>query len=443
MDSTPWLLDYMNKHAAAKYRGDRVHIDIFTDSDTSSSDSDDSDTSSSDSEYSDSVETHSSDSDDEPSSASSEENVPRDKPITMGADVVITNEHNTFFSRDGVTREVTQADFSHIADKAFVMFFMSTCPHCIHMMPVYQSVMKYINEHDNYSSYAVSNKEHSLCSHYGIDGFPTILYLEHKQKMSMYEQGPNEKELMKWAKKCIKGVFSEKPDKHFLLQRLQNHLQGIKPKERKETFFEKGTVIEITPDDIPILSKENTIVLMFFAPWCGYCQEAKPEYEILSKKVSFPLYAINCEEYKNVSSRYGVDGFPSFRKIQDGKVVSTYDRERIAAYMEKWAVDKVEEVDVPDSDSINPDVLSIVMFYAPWCGHCVKSKPNVNKFITEFKKESSIPCMKINCDEHKEIQNTYGINGFPTIAATKDKKIVKKYDGDRSVDSLLKWAREQ
>jgi len=436
----------MNKHDVAKYRGDRVHIDIDTDFDTSSSDSDtsssDSDTSSSDSEYSDSVETHSSDSDDEPPSASSGEDVPANNPISMGGDVKIMHVHNTFFSRDGVTKEVTQADFSHIADKAFVMFFMSTCPHCINMMPVYQSVMKHINENDNYSSYAVSNSQHTLCSHYGIDGFPTILYLEHKKKMSMYDKDPTEKELMKWAKKCVKGVFSEKPDKKLLLQRFKEQLyQGIKPKEQ-ETFFEKGTVAEITPDDILTHSKNNTIVLMFFAPWCGYCQAAKPEYETLSKEVSSPLYAINCDTYKNVTSRYGVEGFPTICKIENGKVVSTYDGERIAKDMKKWT-EEVEKIDVPDSDSINPDVLSIVMFYAPWCGHCVHAKPNVNKFITTYKNESSMPCIKINCDEHKKIQETYGINGFPTIATTKHGKIVEKYDGDRSVESLLEWAREQ
>ena len=58
----------------------------------------------------------------------------------------------------------------------------------------------------------------------------------------------------------------------------------------------------------------------------------------------------------------------------------------------------------------------LVMFYADWCGHCKKIKPDWDEAAKEVGYEKMI---KVNVgdvtEEQKKTMNTYGIQGFPTI----------------------------
>lgn len=58
----------------------------------------------------------------------------------------------------------------------------------------------------------------------------------------------------------------------------------------------------------------------------------------------------------------------------------------------------------------------LVMFYADWCGHCKKIKPDWDEAAKEVGGEKMI---KVNVgdgtEEQKKTMNTYGIQGFPTI----------------------------
>eukprot|EP00959_Pyramimonas_sp_CCMP1952_P354290 7422311-Pyramimonas_sp.AAC.1 len=55
----------------------------------------------------------------------------------------------------------------------------------------------------------------------------------------------------------------------------------------------------------------------------------------------------------------------------------------------------------------------IVEFYAPWCGHCQKLAPEWTKAATQLKGVAKVGA--VNCDDEKDLAQTYGIKGFPTI----------------------------
>lgn len=55
----------------------------------------------------------------------------------------------------------------------------------------------------------------------------------------------------------------------------------------------------------------------------------------------------------------------------------------------------------------------IVEFYAPWCGHCQKLKPEYEKLGKIC--DGLINVAAVDCDADKSIAAEFGVKGFPTI----------------------------
>ena len=69
----------------------------------------------------------------------------------------------------------------------------------------------------------------------------------------------------------------------------------------------------------------------------------------------------------------------------------------------------------------------MVEFYAPWCGHCKKLRPEYDQAAAELKAKN-IKLGKVNCDAeiNNEICEKYEIEGFPTLKIFKEEHIQNK-----------------
>jgi thiol-disulfide isomerase/thioredoxin len=90
------------------------------------------------------------------------------------------------------------------------------------------------------------------------------------------------------------------------------------------------------------------------------------------------------------------------------------------------------EGDLKDFDNIK----AVVMFYAPWCGHCKHLKPVYSKLGERFK-GTNIRCFAVNGDKNKELLSRinpevwgYAVNGFPTIVSYNNGKFYSEYGMD-------------
>jgi len=77
-------------------------------------------------------------------------------------------------------------------------------------------------------------------------------------------------------------------------------------------------------------------------------------------------------------------------------------------------------------DTIKEGV-TMVDFWAPWCGPCRMIAPVVEELAEDFEGKATIA--KVNTDEEQDIAVKFGIRSIPTILFFKDGEVVDQMVG--------------
>ena len=87
---------------------------------------------------------------------------------------------------------------------------------------------------------------------------------------------------------------------------------------------------------------------------------------------------------------------------------------------------------------ITPDRSAFVKFYAPWCGHCKKLRPDWEKLASEtahLKDKVIVADVDCTSETAKSLCEEHDIKGYPTLKRIHG-SMVEDYTGGRSLEEL-------
>ena len=97
----------------------------------------------------------------------------------------------------------------------------------------------------------------------------------------------------------------------------------------------------------------------------------------------------------------------------------------------------VQEISVNNfqAEVINNDKVTVVDFFADWCGPCRKLSPIMDEIEQELSEKAKFT--KINTDNNIELAQKYQISGIPTLLVFKNGELVERMVGLMPKSSIV------
>ncbi|XP_065561152.1 probable protein disulfide-isomerase A4 isoform X1 [Artemia franciscana] len=223
--------------------------------------------------------------------------------------------------------------------------------------------------------------------------------------------------------------------------------------------------IAVDEDEVIMLTRETfnhvimtrpTILVEFYAPWCGHCKTLAPEYAKAAKelkKLNIPLAKVDSTKEVEIAKEHMVTGFPTLTLFKGGEKVEEYNgdysAEGIIEYMREkadpnWKPPKssVLEANTENFDNLIKDQpLVLVEFYATYCRHCQQLAPEYEAAARRLK-ETRVRLIKVDGVKEKALSDAFQIKGWPTLKIFRNGRPYE-YKGPRDSKGIVEYMREQ
>jgi len=84
---------------------------------------------------------------------------------------------------------------------------------------------------------------------------------------------------------------------------------------------------------------------------------------------------------------------------------------------------------------ISEEKITIVDFWAPWCGPCRTLGPILDEIAEENK---DLQVVKVDVDSNSELSTEYKIRSIPAVYVFKSGELINKFVGVKSKEEILK-----
>lgn len=120
----------------------------------------------------------------------------------------------------------------------------------------------------------------------------------------------------------------------------------------------------------------------------------------------------------------------------------------VAGYLGyNWFIkSSIENMDDIANENRRKSDAEIIFFFADWCPHCKRAKPEWDNFKNSFDGKTvgfyDLKCTDVDCTEGENpLIQEYGVDGYPTVILKKDGKRID-YDARISEENLKKFVNE-
>ncbi|XP_038216409.1 protein disulfide-isomerase A5 [Zerene cesonia] len=331
---------------------------------------------------------------------------------------------------------------------ALIMFYAPWCGYCKILKPEYAKAAKDLKGEAMLAAIDVSKPDNAkIRTEFNITGFPTIFYYE-KGRFRMVYNGDNKREAL------VKFV------------RDPNSVEEVK-KDAPTSWTEDTQLLHLTAKnfDFSLVAIEHALVV-FYAPWCGHCKNLKPNLvraqEIMqAEKIEGLIAVVDVTEQRELGSRFNVKGYPTMKYFHRGQYqydINHRTDDKIVEFMKD-----PQEAAVPPSEKpwteeesavrhLTTDTFkyalrkvkhALVMFYAPWCGHCQSTKPEFVKAAEKFADDLMILFGAVDCTVETGLCSTMKIKGYPTLKYFNHYEKIEDYSGGRKMANFVQYIHTQ
>ena len=96
---------------------------------------------------------------------------------------------------------------------------------------------------------------------------------------------------------------------------------------------------------------------------------------------------------------------------------------------------KVTSLNDTDFDTTIAEGVTLVDFWAPWCGPCRMQVPILEELAESVDGQTKIT--KLNVDEAETVAERFGVQAIPTLLLFKDGNEVQRFIGVQSKETLI------
>ena len=218
----------------------------------------------------------------------------------------------------------------------------------------------------------------AISKKFNVSGFPTLIYFEGGKQKFVYEGENKQKAIVDF----LKTPFP----------RTKESVSSSAPAEESAWKDEPSNVVHLTDDNFDtFIAEESSVLVMFYAPWCGHCKRMKPEFvkaaeAMVTIGVNGKLAAVDATKEPKLGKRFEVKGYPTVKYFKNGE----FAFDAGAARKEKEIIDFMKDPKEPppppppevpwseeeshvvhlNEENFKPFLKKkkhvLVMFYAPW-----------------------------------------------------------------------------
>ncbi|VDO30271.1 unnamed protein product [Brugia timori] len=215
------------------------------------------------------------------------------------------------------------------------------------------------------------------------------------------------------------------------------------------------------------VSSGKPVLVMFYAPWCGFCKRLKPEFSAAADQLKGKIVLAGMDlTYRGnevVAKQFGIDGYPTLEYFEGGIHKFRYKGQNSKDGIIEWLKNPMEqdsflspeEEEISWAETITEVVLLsddtfdefvaehqsvLVLIYAP-CIHCKMVKPEFIRAADRLKKDGIDGVLAaVDATSNIKIAERYKVEGYPTFAYFKDGKFAWKIN-ERKEDGFYNFMK--